>query len=123
MYEFICDYERWRKFDKEYKNRYEMFVKFSADCLKSCNGNQDCFDKCRRPLLDIERFNLGMVKKLSSDIYEICSSKINLDNSEILYKDIEKIKLCCKELFDENIGMVKIETLSRMDDMIRFLNI
>ena len=122
MYEYICDYERWKKFDKEYNEKYQVLLNFSQKCLETCKEDQECLNRCKRPLIDIEKFNLKMIKKLSSDVYEICSSKISLDSEHIL-SDLEKMKNCTQELYKENESIVKCETLTRMSDMIKFLNI
>jgi hypothetical protein len=122
MYEYICDYERWKKFDKEYNEKYQRLLAFSQKCIETCKENQECINRCNRPIIDIERFNLKMIKKLSSDVYEICSSKLKLD-SEQFFKEVEKMNICSQDLYKENESIVKSETLTRMSDMIKFLNI
>ncbi len=123
MYEYISGVERWKKIDKSYLEKYNTFTKFVQNCQEKCvniNKGGECFETCKKPIVDIERFNVNMIKKLSLDVYDICANKINLVD---LSTDINKIKTCCDNLYRENEIIVKKETLDRMDDIIKFLNI
>jgi hypothetical protein len=122
MYEYISSFERWKNFDKNYLEKYQTINKFIEDCKFKCGNNFECQNNCKKPIIDIERFNLNMIKKLSVDVYDICSNKISNKNED-LTNEINKMKICVENLYRENEVIVKKETIERMDDMIKFLNL
>lgn len=122
MYEYISSFERWKNFDKNYSEKYQVINKFFEDCKIKCENNIECLNNCKKPIIDIERFNLNMIKKLSVDVYDICSDKISIQNLH-LTNEINKMKICVENLYRENEVLVKKETIERMDDMIKFLNL
>jgi len=63
-----------------------------------------------------------MIKKLSVDVYDICSDKISIQNLH-LTNEINKMKICVENLYRENEVLVKKETMGRIDEMIKFLNL
>lgn len=120
MYEFISGFERWKNFDKNYNEKYHMIKSYTEDCKKQCLDDENCKDLCRKPIVDIERFNLNMIKKLTVDVYEVCSNKFNSNEANL---EFSKMKSCLDNLYEENETYIKKQTLERMDDMINFLNI
>ena len=158
MYEYVAQFERWKKTNLEYKLKFSEISEFSQNCVKKCNSElnnknssenlnlEECINACKRPVIDIERFNLSMIKRLTIDVYEICSNKLSLSNlnfinsnknhndkndlyllsqsqSDSLMNDINKMKICVENLYRENEILVKKETLERIDDIIKFLKI
>jgi len=128
MYEYIADLERWKKIDNSYKDKYNRVISFSQTCQESCKNTkkyqeeiQSCINLCKKPIIDIERYNTEINKRLTSDIYELCNKKA-LDINDITNK-IPKIKLCSENLYRDNEFIVKKEMINRIDDIINFLNI
>jgi hypothetical protein len=127
MYEYIVELERWKKITPNYLDKYSKIQNFVKNCEKNCllkkydveTERMDCVDKCKMPLVDVERFNLNMSKRLSVDIYDVCISKY--DTNSDLVKETTKIKNCVEKLFRENENLLKKETLDRMDDILKFI--
>ncbi len=126
MYEYIASFERWKKINPEYIEKYKKISSFVTKCQSECynsnNNISDCIDACKKPLVDIERYNVSMIKRLSVDVYETCSSKIEMDKNSNITTEINKMKVCCDNLFSENEITVKNETLERLDSIAKFLN-
>ena len=80
MYEYIADFERWKKTDLNYKEKYQEVENFVKKCENKCGKIEECINSCRKPIVDIERFNIYMIKRLSLDVYEICSAKTSANN-------------------------------------------
>ncbi len=125
MYEYISDFERWKRFSQDYLDKYKKIEIFVKNCQSNCiKTDEECFNNCKKPIVDIERFNVHMIKRLSLDVYETCSEKIKLDNDDSNFStELNKMKICCDNLFTENELTIKKETLSRLDDIIKFLNV
>jgi hypothetical protein len=128
MYEYISDLERWKKFDQNYNKKYSSITNFVRSCELNCKKNKkieedlnSCLNLCKKPIIDIERFNYDINKRTFSDVYELCSNKSN-DISD-LNKKINKVKSCFESLYRENEMIVKKEMENRIDDMINFLKI
>ncbi len=128
MYEYLADLERWKIFDIEYSEKYNKVILFSEDCKNNCKDNnkpieeiQSCINLCKKPIIDIERHNSDINKRLITDIYELCNKKA-LDINDI-NKKINKIKTCTENLYRDNELIVKNEILNRVNDIINFLKI
>jgi hypothetical protein len=127
MYEYIASFERWKNVDKNYGEKYSRIKNFVEGCNLKCSDNFECQSACKKPIVDIERFNIGMIKKLSVDVYDICASKSKegKEGKETadLTSELNKMKICVDNLYRDNELIVKKETIERMDDMIKFLNL
>lgn len=123
MYEYIADFERWKKTNQNYREKYQEMEKFVKKCEEKCDKNEECLNLCRKPIVDIERFNIFMMKRLTLDVYEICSEKTSKNLDTNLITEIEKMKVCCENLYRESEITIKKETIERLDDMLKFLNV
>jgi len=128
MYEYLADLERWKKYDNDYTEKYSKVILFTNDCQSNCKTKKtsqeeiiSCFNLCKKPIVDIERHNTEINKRLTSDIYELCTKKA-LDISDI-NKKISKIKMCSENLYRDNEQIVKKEIINRVDDIINFLKV
>jgi hypothetical protein len=122
MYEYIAELERWKKINTNYIDKFKVIQNFVLKCQDKCLGQYDCLNLCKKPLVDIERFNTYMIKRLSTDVYDICSEKVQLDFNSNIAGEINKLKICSESLYRENEVTVKKETLERLDDIMKFLN-
>lgn len=128
MYEYIVELERWKKTNLNYIDKYSKILNFVKDCENNCHikkyedelEKMNCLNKCKMPIVDIERFNLNMSKRLTMDIYDVCINKYDADSD--LVKESSKIKICVENLFRENENLLKKETLDRMDDILKFIS-
>jgi hypothetical protein len=128
MYEYIVELERWKKISPIYLEKYSKIENFVKNCQHSCNEKKyedelekiNCLNKCKMPLVDVERFNLNMSKRLSMDIYDVCISKFETTGD--LQREKTKIKNCVESLFRENENLLKKESLDRMDDILKFIS-
>jgi len=128
MYEYLADLERWKKYDNEYKEKYFKVISFTNNCESNCKTKEtyqeeinSCINLCKKPIIDIERHNTEINKRLTSDIYELCTKKA-LDIND-LNRKISKIKICSENLYRDNEQIVKKEIVNRVDDIINFLKI
>lgn len=128
MYEYLADLERWKKIDNDYTDKYSKVISFTNDCQSNCKATKtsqeemnSCINLCKKPIVDIERHNTEINKRLTTDIYELCSKKA-LDINDI-NKKISKIKMCSENLYRDNEQIVKKEIVNRVEDIINFLKI
>lgn len=128
MYEYLADLERWKKFDNEYTDKYLKINIFTNECQNNCKATKSsqeeivsCVNLCKKPIIDIERHNTEINKRLTTDIYELCTKKA-LDINDI-NKKISKIKICSENLYRDNEQIVKKEIINRIEDIINFLKI
>jgi hypothetical protein len=120
MYEYIADIERWKKTNKDYNTKYSVLKDFVNNCDSKCNKNQECIELCKKPIIDIEKFNTDMIKRASLDIYELCSNKTQEINE--LNLKISKMNKCVATLYQDNENIIKRELLDRIDSLVKFLN-
>lgn len=121
MYEYIAELERWKKFNKVYQEKYQKIKDFVRTCEEERKNSEDTWMLCKKPLVDIEKFNLNLAKRLTLEIYDLCTNKTK-DFTDLNLK-IEKTKICVDILFRENEALVKKEIISRMDDVLKFVSL
>jgi hypothetical protein len=119
MYEYIADMERWKNLNSDYRGRYTLVTEFVKKCESKCT-TPECMELCKKPIIDIEKFNTDMIKKSTLDIYELCGVKTK-DITELNLK-ISKTKKCVDLLYQDNEILVKREMISRLDDLLKYLN-
>ena len=128
MYEYLSEIERWKSFDDIYKDKYSKIKKFSENCENDCKKSKiseeeinSCKGLCKKPIIDIERNNMELNKRITLDIYDLCTNKAQEINN--INSKVSKIKSCVENLFRDNELIIKKEMINRIDDMINFLKI
>lgn len=128
MYEYLAELERWKKLDNDYNEKYQKIINFSENCIYKCKTVKSftseidaCISLCKKPIVDIERHNLEINKRITLDIYELCSNKL-VDANDLSYK-ITKIKVCSENILRDNEIILKTEILNRIDNILSFLNV
>jgi hypothetical protein len=118
MYEYIAELERWKNINNDYRSKYTQIKQFVKECENKC-ATQSCLELCKKPIIDIEKFNTDMIKKATLDIYELCSNKTK--DMELSTK-INKTKKCIDLLYQDNETIIKKEMITRIDDLLKYLN-
>ena len=82
---------------------------------------------CLKPIIDIEKFNFDIQKRITNvilcllqEIYDLCSQKTS--KIEELHSKVKSMKTCVDTLYKENDIIVKREVINRLDDLINFLS-
>jgi len=120
MYEFIADIERWKIINDEYARKYNLIKEFSINCTSKCETD-NCRDMCKKPIIEIEKFNCNLIRNATLDIYELCTQKTK--DIQDLKSQTNKTKKCVELMFSDNENIIKREMIDRIDDIYKFLSL
>jgi hypothetical protein len=127
MYEYIADFEKWKKNSTIYQEKLAKVHNFIKICQNKCEDNkinkEECINLCKKPLIDLENFNINIIKRMSVEIYELCNEKIyKTAGKEINNELIRKMKACGDNLYRDNDLIIKKEITERVDNILKFLS-
>ena len=120
MYEYIADIERWKIINEEYNSKYNLVKEYALKCITRCETD-NCRDMCKKPIIEIEKYNCDLFRNAFLDIYDLCTQKTK-DIHE-LTTQINKTKKCVELMFNDNENIIKREMIERIDDIYKFLSL
>lgn len=124
MYNYIAEFELWKTKNKVFKEKYSVLSEFTQECQAKCKDDpesnlSECLQLCKKPLVDLENFNISLTKRMCLEIYEVCNRKASKAKGGSTAA--ETIKLCADSLYKDNEVIIKSELLERMENIATFL--
>ena len=120
MYEYIADIERWKIINEDYVRKYNLVKDYVNICISKCKI-ENCREMCKKPIIEIEKFNSDLFRNATLDIYELCTKKTkDIKDLTLL---INKTKKCVEVMYNDNENIIKREMIERIDDVYKFLSL